>query len=182
MNKLTTLTALAVFSLPYLVTPEAQGNGINQFDVCLEELTDSGVPVVDAQAGCADALYPKDLSYCVKTIADSTTIAPLDALKNCYQVRRPVEMGNCVVKIQNTVLMKSTTSTSTDTTETTIVDMDNESPIMMALNTCRASLLPDRHSQCVVALARTPEISNASEAMKTCISAEDFPREIYPVN
>ena len=65
-------------------------------------------------------------------------------------------------------------------TPTTIVD--NDAVIMMALNTCRASLLPDRHSECVVAVARTPEISDATEAMKTCISAEDFPRQLYSDN
>ncbi len=173
MNKLTKLTAIAILSVPYLAIPQAQGSDkkINQFDVCLEELTKSGVEVVDAQAGCADALYPKDLSYCVKTIAESTTIAPLKLLTSCYEVRRPREMGNCVADIHNTLLASSTTPAK---------EIEIDSPTMMALNTCRDSLLPDRHSECVLALARTPEVSDATEAMKTCIRAEDFPRQLYP--
>ena len=182
MNTFTKLTALAIFSIPYLAIADAQANNINQFDVCLEELTTSGIEVKDAQAGCADALYPKDLSYCVKTIATSTTIAPLDALKNCYQVRRPIEMGNCVADIQQKVISPLTKPAAPEGAETPTTIVDNDAVIMMALNTCRASLLPDRHSECVVAVARTPEVSDATEAMKTCIRAEDFPRQLYRNN
>lgn len=176
MNKLTRLTAIALFALPSLSLFAEGAKAKNQFDVCLKELTASGVAIEEAQTGCADALNPKDLSYCVSTITESTTIKGIDALKNCYQVRRPVELGNCVVNIQDSVLSKTTaTATSTD-------NLGESSPVIMALNTCRASLLPDRHSQCVVALSRTPQVSNPIQAMETCISAEDFPRDLYPVN
>ena len=180
MNKLSKLTAIALFVLPSLslslFTNEAKAH--NKFDVCLEELTKSGVAIEEAQVGCADALNPKELSRCVRKITESTAIKGIDALKNCHQVRRPIELGNCVVDIQEKVLSakKKTETSSND------LNQEEASPVMMALNTCRASLLPDRHSQCVVALSRTPEVSNAIEAMESCISAEDFPRELYPVN
>ncbi len=167
MKNLSKLTAIAIFTLPLLFSDGAKAE--NEFDVCLRELTTNGVAIEPAQTGCADALNPQDLSYCVKTIAQSTTIEGTEALKNCYRVRRPIELGDCVASIQDRVL-----STSTEANE--------NSSVMMALNTCTASLLPDRHSQCVVALSRTPEVGNPLKAMETCISAEDFPRELYSTN
>ena len=80
-----------------------------------------------------------------------------------------------MVDIQDSVL-------STKKEEISSSDLNQPSPVMMALNTCRASLLPDRHSQCVVALSRTPQISSPTQAMETCISAEDFPRDLFSVN
>ena len=177
MNKLSKLTAIAIFAFPSLSLLANEAKAHNKFDVCLEELTKSGVAIEEAQTGCADALNPKELSRCVKRITESTTIKGIDALRNCHQVRRPIELGNCVVDIQEKVL------SANKKTETSSNDLNQEaSPVMIALNTCRASLLPDRHSQCVVALSRTPEFSNPIQAMESCISAEDFPRELYPVN
>ena len=164
MNPLQKITAIAIFTLPLLSIPEAKAD--NQFDVCLRELTDSGLEIVEAQTGCADALEPKDLSYCVRTITGSTEINGLDALKSCYQVRRPVDLGNCVVTIKKHALSSST----------------EMAPVKMALDTCQASLLPFRHSECVVALYRTPEFQSPVKAMETCIDAEDFPRVLYQFN
>ncbi len=215
MNKLSKLSAIVIFSLPSLLLT----NGVkaeNKFDVCLRELTTSGVATSQAQIGCADALYPKDLSYCVKTITQSTEIVGIDALKNCYLVRRPIELGNCVADIQNTILSPAQMSTTTPNTNNTaqtntqtntgviveVVETDDDEAVeensevvevtltptqaslgvLTAMNTCRASLLPARHSQCVIALSRTPEQSNPIQAMETCLSAEDFPRGLYPQN
>ena len=164
MNQLKKITAIVVFALPFLSISEVKAD--NQFDVCLRELINSDLTMSEAQIGCADALVPKDLSYCVTTITSSTDISGIDALRSCYQVRRPVEMGNCVVDINNKAL-----SSSTD------IDL-----VKMALDTCQASLLPFRHSECVVALSRTPEVSSPMKAMETCISAEDFPRALYNFN
>ena len=171
MNKLSKLTAIALFTIPAISLFADGAKANNKFDVCLEELTKSGVAVEEAQTGCADALNPKELSRCVKRITESTTIQGIDALKNCHQVRRPIELGNCVVDIQRKVLSANKKTETSNTSN----DLNQASPVMMALNTCRASLLPDRHSQCVVALSRTPEMSNPIQAMEYCISAEDFP-------
>lgn len=164
MNQLKKITAIAIFAFPFFSIPQAKAD--NQFDVCLRELINSGVEVTQAQVGCADALEPKDLSYCVSTITRSTEITGTDALKSCYQVRRPIEMGNCVVTIKKEALSAST----------------EIALIKMALDTCQASLLPFRHSECVVALSRTPEVADPMKAMETCISAEDFPRALYNFN
>ena len=58
---------------------------------------------------------------------------------------------------------------------------DTLEPItLLALDTCRRSLLPERHSDCVVALSRDiPDLSPAT-AMETCINAETYPPELFP--
>ena len=58
---------------------------------------------------------------------------------------------------------------------------DTLEPItLLALDTCRRSLLPERHSECVVALSRDiPDLSPAT-AMETCINAETYPPELFP--
>lgn len=46
---------------------------------------------------------------------------------------------------------------------------------LLALEGCRLSLLPQRYSECVIASSRRTNLS-PSDAMKTCIKAEDNPR------
>jgi hypothetical protein len=175
----------------------------NQFDVCLREIVNSGVTIEQANTACADALIPRDLSYCVQAISKNTAIAPEDALKNCYLVRRPVDMANCVVDIDKQILIpqsvKSQASSKTTTekpetqvsSETTTEKPENqenlttsettteESPLMLALETCTTTVLPIRHSQCVIGLSRTPQPMSPVKAMESCISAEDFPRDLF---
>ncbi|BAQ64708.1 hypothetical protein [Geminocystis sp. NIES-3709] len=187
--KLTTLILVTPSLFTFLFPSTAQAN--NQFDVCLQELTTTGIPVEQAQTGCADALVPRELSTCVRTISSATEIKAIDALKSCYQVRRPLDLGSCVVNINKQSLIANnksnlpkTTSNTTETEEKTPIEetmtTTSVSPIMMALNTCQASLLPLRHSECVIALSRTPQVANATQAMETCLSAEDFPRDLFP--
>ncbi|MBL1210240.1 hypothetical protein [Geminocystis sp. GBBB08] len=191
--KLTTLILVTPSLFTFIFPPIAKAN--NQFDVCLQELTSAGVDVKQAQTGCADALVPRELSTCVRNISTNTEIKAIDALKSCYQVRRPLDMGNCVVNINKNSILTAATKTNTvkketeTTTETNqFTPMEEEttsttaqiSPVMMALKTCQASLLPARHSECVVALSRTPSVANPTKAMETCLSAEDFPRDLFP--
>lgn len=171
--KLATISLSGAFTVANLVfSPMVKAE--NQFDVCMRELTTSGVSVEDAQIGCADALVPRELSTCVRNITQSTSINAKDALTNCYQVRRPLDLGNCVVNINNSLLV------SNPSNQTKANDDNNQSLLMMALSSCRASLLPARHSECVIGLSRTPQASNPVKAMETCLSAEDFPRDLFP--
>ncbi len=178
--KLATIALSGAFSVANLVfSPAVKAE--NQFDVCLRELTASGVSAEDAQVGCADALVPRELSTCVLTITQSTSINAKDALTSCYQVRRPLDLGNCVVNINNTVLVASSKNNQTKAEDDNKPEMsNNQSPLMMALSSCQASLLPVRHSECVIGLSRTPQPSNPVKAMETCLSAEDFPRDLFP--
>lgn len=192
--KLTTLILITPSLFTFIFPNSAKAN--NQFDVCLKDLIAAGVPTEQAQTGCADALVPRELSTCVRTIATGTDIKAIDALKSCYQVRRPVDMGNCVVSInKNSILTSATKPTTTkETPQSTEAQIETNlfatiddnaletkvSPVMMALSTCQASLLPARHSECVVALSRTPQVTDPTKAMTTCLSAEDFPRDLFP--
>ncbi|MGF1478716.1 MAG: hypothetical protein ACFB4I_04425 [Cyanophyceae cyanobacterium] len=50
---------------------------------------------------------------------------------------------------------------------------------LLALNTCRRSILPERHSDCVVGLSQgIPDLAPA-DAMEACISAETYPPETF---
>jgi len=179
--KLATITLSGAFSVASLTFSPAVKAQDNQFDVCLRELTTSGVSVENAQVGCADALVPRELSTCVRNITQFTSISAKDALTSCYQVRRPMDLGNCVVNINNTILVASSKNNETKAEDDNKPEMgNNQSPLMMALSTCQASLLPVRHSECVIGLSRTPEASNPVKAMETCLSAEDFPRDLFP--
>jgi hypothetical protein len=48
------------------------------------------------------------------------------------------------------------------------------------LDSCRQSLLPGRFSECVIAVSRDVDKNNPSQALQTCLSAEDFPRDLFP--
>lgn len=146
----------------------------NQFDVCVSELTSNGVISDKAKSACAGALIPKQLSECVAMIRNGSPIEADPALQACYQVRRPVDLGNCLVDIQNTVLGSYIPPADT----TASASSNNLS--LSALNSCRESLLPGRHSECVIALSRENTSPSPQEAMDTCLAAEDFPRALFP--
>lgn len=188
MKRIFKLTVIAFLSPALLsVTNPSPVKAGNQFDICVEEMVDSGVDVQQAGTACADALIPKELSLCVEKITENTAITPEDALQNCYRVRRPVDMAYCVVDIDEEILQDyrsknnpkaETSGEERETTETSLTELD--SSLMLALDSCRSSLLPARHSECVIALSRTPQPMSPVKAMETCLDAEDFPRDLFP--
>ena len=130
----------------------------NNFQHCAAQLLRFGIGAPVAADACAAALYPKDLSICVTGIAEYTNIAAADALATCRQVRRPRDLGKCVVTI----------STGTQ----------NASPPDI-LDNCRRSLLPLRFADCVVGLNREVDYS-PTKVMATCIDGSDRPQDFYP--
>ena len=149
----------------------------NQFDVCVTEMKNNGVDAGKAAEACSNALIPKELSSCVRKIQQGTPIEGEKALTACFQVRRPIDLANCVVDIQRAVLKsKSTPTPSEEENEGEEVISDSE----RALDSCRASLLPGRHSECVIALSRDVEDMTPMQAMNTCLSAENFPPDLFP--
>jgi hypothetical protein len=190
------LTAIAflpagLFSMTVPSRPVMAGN---QFSTCVAELLRSGVPGEQAGTACSDALIPKELSSCVSEIQQQTPISGEEAVKACYRVRRPVDLANCVVDINRTVLKSEVTApknkpeTPADTTganpaDTSTLEPKTDttlSPPLLALDSCRRSLLPGRHSECVIALSQDIQNMSPSEAMATCLAAEDFPRDLFP--
>ena len=161
-EKIIRLTALA--SVPaFLLTIATTNSAVaSNFSACASSLLDSGIAEEDAGVACADALEPKMLSACVEKIQSETTLTGQDALAACYRVRRPEELASCVVKIDNNLAS---------------AELAN-----LALDNCRRSLLPERFADCVVGLNNEISEFSGTEAIDTCISAEDFPTEIFPRN
>lgn len=193
MKNIFKLTTALLLTPTFFIFPSSVKANNNSFDVCLRNLTASGIPVEQAQTGCADALVPIELSTCVQNISTNTEIKSIEALKSCYQVRRPLDLSKCVVNINRDILTANnksnapkTSSTVTETAENSIEPIieptatTSIAPIQVALNTCQSSLLPLRHSECVIGLSRTPQPANPTKAMETCLSAEDFPRNLFP--
>lgn len=218
LNRTVPLSAIAflptfLFSLSF--SQPASAN--NAFDKCVTQLIETGITGDEAGTACADALVPKDLSECVGNITEATPIDPQTSLKACYQVRRPVELSDCVVDIHQDTLQVSAPEPSDtpesspeveetsqpEATETETPPEANKANVaqttpaeptveseptvepdpsisLVALDSCRRSLLPKRYSECVIALNRNIEGMLPETAMATCLSAEDFPRDLFP--
>lgn len=161
---------LVTLSLAWVPTAAQSAGDWNQFDVCVTELTNNDVSPAAAAAGCSEALIPKELSQCVAIIRGGTALSGAVALQSCFQVRRPVDLGHCVADIQAATL---------DDYRPQGNSPDANSLSLSALNSCRQSLLPGRHSECVIALSRDTQDS-PTKAMDTCLAAEDFPRDLFP--
>lgn len=150
---------LAIAGLLAIAIPKAPAVAFTEFQICAAQLVRwAGIAPEAASGACAKALHPEDLSRCVVTISLVTSTLKQDALSACTKVRRPVDLSQCVSDI----------SERTRTSEVpTVIDY------------CRRSLLPIRFSECVTGLSR--EVDSAiPRLLDTCITAEDFPRNLSP--
>ena len=162
LQKTARLISLASFPVLLLTVAIPQNSVASSFNACASSLLDSGITENEAGIACADALEPKMLSTCVSEIRRETSVTGQEALAACYRVRRPDELASCVVDIDN--------------------NLDSADVASVALDNCRRSLLPERFADCVVGLNNgIPEFSG-TEALETCISAEEFPTELFPRN
>ena len=150
----TSLISFPAFLLAVPISPSMAGS----IGSCANSLMTNGVEKSAAAAACSDALKPDDLASCVATIESGTDIKGNDALQSCYRVRRPDELAVCVTTVSS--------------------NLEKEKS-MMALDSCRRSLLPKRHAECTVDLAGISQISS-EEAIKSCIAAEFNPNEVAP--
>ncbi len=146
----------------------------NQFDVCVTEIANHGVARNTAASACSDALIPKELSQCVTMIRRATPIDGDNALGACYQVRRPIDLGNCVADVYNAIPSLSSVSSEDELTTSENI------PLLTLLNSCRASLRPGYYSECVIAVNRDVPDMTPVKALNKCLSAEDFPRDLFP--
>jgi hypothetical protein len=154
---LSTLAFLPTFLLA-ITTPNPFAMAAD-FDTCASSLINSGIAKEKSAAACADALEPGELSACVNNIRDETALAAEDTLKACYRVRRPEDLASCVVSINSQAGGSEITA--------------------LALDNCRRSLLPTRYAECVVGLNSSIADLGVSKAMESCISAEDFPSNLF---
>ena len=163
LKKTIRLTALASFpAFLFTIAVPPHSAEASNFARCASSLLNSGISEDDAGAACADALEPTILSACVRRIQGQTQVTSQDALSACYRVRRPEELASCVVRIDT--------------------NLASEEMADLALDNCRRSLLPKRFADCVVGLNNTLTEVSDTEAIETCISAEDFPRELFSTN
>lgn len=143
------ITGLLAMAIP----PEAATANSNEFKTCAAELLRANISRNLAAQVCAEALYPEDLSLCVLKINAQTPIIADEALYSCQRVRRPLELASCVVDINQ---------------------YTQNPEVLLVLDRCRRSLLPLRFSECVIGLSREIDFSS-TEALETCIAAEDSP-------
>lgn len=202
LNRLLRATTAVLLPSSFLVFPIAPAGAVNQFDVCTIRLLRRDISEEQAAIACAQALEPAQLSECVLRIQGQTSVTAEAALRACFRDRRPVELAECVVNIEADALepyLARLSSINAPPEEviapepvleddeaiapqpTPEVAPDTLEPItLLALDTCRRSLLPQRHSECVIALSRDiPDLSPA-QAMETCINAETYPPELFP--
>ncbi len=170
------LTAIFCAGLSDLTLPlAAAAQRLNQFDVCVKEIISAGVSPDAAGSACSDALIPKELSFCVTRIKNRSPLQGDDILRACYQVRRPVDLANCVIDIGKVMPQTSQASKQEEKSPP-----DATTLYGLTLDSCRKSLLPGRHSECVIGLYRQVKDSSLESALNTCLSAEDFPRDLFP--
>ncbi|MCA2940467.1 MAG: hypothetical protein IM319_15445 [Microcystis sp. M113S1] len=181
IKKIASWSAIAAISLGLVEMNRAAiafGNN-NQFSACISQIVRTGVSPQDAATACSEALIPKELSRCVAMIKSKTPINGNLALQACFQVRRPIDLGNCVVDIHRAAPLFAANSPKQTETETA-KEPDKLGISTQILDSCRQSLLPGRFSQCVIAVSRDVDKNNPSQALQTCLSAEDFPRDLFP--
>ena len=181
IKKIASWSAIATISLGLVEmnrTAIAFGKN-NQFSACISQIVGTGVSPEDAATACSEALIPKELSRCVVMIKSKTPIDGNLALQACFQVRRPIDLGNCVVDIHRAAPLFAANSPKQTETETA-KEPDKLGISRQILDSCRQSLLPGRFSECVIAVSRDVDKNNPSQALQTCLSAEDFPRDLFP--
>lgn len=133
------------------------------YESCAGDLLASGIASDLVAASCGTVFRPQDLGSCVVDIAENTPVDVIEALSNCRQVRRPLELATCVTHIHT---------------------MTKDPAIGEVLDRCRRSLLPERFANCVVGVSNPindPKFQiPPSEAMRSCIDAPDLGEDIFP--
>jgi hypothetical protein len=158
---------LGMASLVAIVQLPASAS-VRDYEHCASSLLAVNVEPVVAADLCARDLHPQDLGTCVTAIAQRTKILATDALSACSKVRRPLDLANCVVNIdQQTIVPKK------------LDEAASKSALSTALDTCRRSLLPIRHAECVIGLNNKVDLPPLT-LMGTCIDAGDRPRDVLP--
>lgn len=102
LDKLTRWTAVGLVPAGLLVfsVPQEAKADWNPFEICAEELLSTEVISPEQAAfACAEALEPKDLSFCVIKINSFTPVDAVSALQACFRDRRPLELATCTVNI-----------------------------------------------------------------------------------
>lgn len=124
---------LVTGSLLAMAIPGQPALANKSYRVCAEELLETGLSEEVVANACAAALKPGDLSYCVSKVFDNTTeeVEAASILFSCQRVRRPKELAECVIDIQEAIA---------------------EASSQIVIDSCRRSLLPERYADCAIGL------------------------------
>lgn len=141
---------------------------VQDYESCAQALLSVKIEPAAIADYCARELQPHHLGACVTAISQRTTIAATDALEACARVRRPLDLANCVVNIDQQIIVPKK-----------LDEAASKSALVTALDTCRRSLLPIRHAECVIGLNKKVDLSPLS-LMGACIDADDRPRDVQP--
>ncbi len=147
---------LSLTTLPFLLTAIGcflpfSASAATDFEICIKELTETGLSAENSAQACAKAFKPEELSDCVKRVNYYTAVNPENVVDNCFSVRRPEELAECVVDIRK--------------------ETENTDPVAV-IDYCRRSLLPKRFAQCVLSVHTQGNIS-ANESLDLCIETKE---------
>ena len=136
-----------------------------------------------ALQACFQVRRPVDLSHCVVDINNGV----LKGYRPATSVKTEPQTDDAAAMSDNPETMTAADSvTQTPAPDVDSIQSDGLSALktddltLAALQSCRQSLLPGRHSECVVALSRDVTNFTPDKAMTTCLAAEDFPRDLFP--
>lgn len=130
-----------------------------EFEACAGILRDLEIDLATIADACGAAQEPKALAKCIDGISTNTVITSDDALAGCVRVRRPSDMAQCVVVLDEEL-------NATLTSE--------------VLGYCSRSLLPASFENCVEGLY-DPESTDAVMVMDACVEVDyDAPVVFLP--
>ena len=144
------IAGLLTTILPSMAVTDSYSN--NDYRFCAAKLLTVGVTPEAASEGCATALRPRELSFCVTTVKNQTKYTSADALDACSQARRPQDLATCVVGISKS---------------------SQEAANPAVLTYCGRSLLPETFAKCVVGLRKAISNLPTNQALDTCIDGSD---------
>jgi hypothetical protein len=137
-----------------LQTQRSQEN----YELCASQLLMHDLDEETIALACATAFEPTDLAACVSEIDNATEISAADAIDACREVRRPLELSNCTVRIDAAFMP--------------------DEPLKV-LDSCRRSLLPVEFANCTVGI-NNHIVMDVDTAMATCLDASDRVRDAFP--
>ncbi|MEM9216338.1 MAG: hypothetical protein AAGD25_18570 [Cyanobacteria bacterium P01_F01_bin.150] len=130
-----------------------------EFEACADILTDLEIDLTTIADVCGAAREPKALAKCIDNISSNTSLTNADALAGCARVRRPFEMAECVVSLD---------------------DEFNSTLSSQVLGYCGRSILPDSFENCVEGLY-DPDTTDAMVVMDACVEVDyDAPVVFLP--
>ncbi len=144
----------------------------------------------NALAACYRVRRPVDLANCVvdidhELLQSKATLSPIKQPESLPSSEPPVTPVNPPREGEAPIIEENPQSKGNYSiliAQAPIIEepSPDTTPILVALDSCRRSLLPGRYSECVTGLSRRANLSPI-QAMNTCLDAQAYPEDIFPV-